>query len=63
MLIEGSDEGREDVHGIKYTWGKTYKRLVRKTEGRHNHRCEDYIKIVLTEIGGRVWTEFMWLGI
>jgi len=42
--------------------------MVRKPEGkrpfrRPNHRWDDNIRIDLGEMGGKVWTRFIWLRI
>jgi len=40
----------------------SYKSLVRKPEGKR-HRWEDNVRIQLREMGGKMWTGFMWLRI
>jgi hypothetical protein len=35
----------------------------KRPHGRFGHRWEDNIKMDLKEIGGRIWTGFIWLRI
>jgi hypothetical protein len=48
--------------------GNAYKILVGNPEekrplGRHKYSWEDNIKMDIREIGGKVWTEFIWIRI